>query len=47
MNKKTKVTICTRLRPKTHEELEKIADEKEMSLSELIRMIVENYVQSR
>ena len=44
---KTKITISTRLRPKTYEAISKIAEEKEMTVSELIRIIVENYLLTR
>ena len=42
--KAKKVTICARLRPKYAELLKKIAENKEKNTSELIRDIVENYV---
>lgn len=42
-----KQLIAIRLRPKTIEELKKIAENKEMSMSEYIRIIVENHLSSR
>ena len=39
--------IGVRLRPTTIKKLEKISKEKEMSFSELIRNIVENYLFNR
>ena len=45
--KATKKTIAARFRPNTIKKLEEIAEEKEMSISELIRFIVENYLLSR
>lgn len=42
-----KQIIAIRLRPKTIEELKKIAEEKEMSMSEYIRVVLENHLSSR
>lgn len=40
-----KKNVCVRLRPKTIEKLKKIAENKEMGYTELIRIIVENYAE--
>lgn len=47
MKKLTKKLIAIRIRPSTEKQLKEIAEQKEMSLSELARMILENYLLSR
>ena len=47
MKKVTKKLIAIRIRPSTEKQLQQLAEEKEMSLSELARMIIENYLLSR
>ena len=39
-----KQVLCFRIRPKFIEELDKIAENKDTTRSELVRTIVENYV---
>lgn len=43
----TKEFVGVRLRPNTIKKLQELSKEKEMNFSELIRMIVENYLASR
>lgn len=45
--KARKEFTAVRLRPNTKEKLLKIAEEKEMNLSELLRQIAENYIATR
>ena len=40
-----KTQIGVRIRPTTRKKLEEIAQNKEMTISELVRRIVENYVE--
>ena len=37
-------TTCVRLKPETLKTLEKIAQDKERKVSELMRIIIQNYV---
>lgn len=43
----TKEFVGVRLRPNTIKKLEELSKEKEMNFSELIRNIVENYLNAR
>ena len=43
--KMNKTQIGVRIRPTTRKKLEEIAQNKEMTISELVRRIVENYVE--
>lgn len=47
MAKIKKKLIAIRVRPSTEQQLAKIAEEKEMNMSELIRNILENYLLTR
>ena len=42
-----KVLIATRLDKETIEELKKIADKKERTISDLIRIIIKQYIQQQ
>ena len=45
IKKQNKINRCVRLRPNTIIELEKIAEAKERKTTELMRIILENYVE--
>lgn len=47
MTRIAKELIGIRLKPKTIENLKKISDEKEITTSELVRNIIENYLITR
>ena len=40
-----KELVCTRLRPKQIQQLKEIAEKKEMNISELLRLIVDKYLE--